>query len=183
MGNRSAGHRPWDDLGVDLPALGGHLSDNLRPFVSTLLEVLDGEVGVTEEPGNTGVPFMRYALGGEVPAAWCARFVRWAFEKAGRPLPGNRWKNGSVNEMMVACTQAGWGVTGPKPGAIVFFKTRGDSDRGPGRHVGVVTSVSGDMFQTIEGNAGGGVKVARNSYRLDNPRIIGFAAALDSSAS
>lgn len=155
------------------------MSAPLSPFDALLIETAAGEVGVTEEPGNRGVPLMRYGLDDEEPAPWCARFIRWLFDKCGRPLPGNKWKLGSVIYMMQCTTIAKWAVPLPSPGCIVFFATRGDSDGGPGHHVGLVTAIEGDMIQTIEGNAGGGVAVVRNSYRRNHPRIIGFAKAPD----
>lgn len=147
------------------------------PFVSTLLELLDSQVGVKEDGGpNAGMPLMRYGLKGEAPAPWCARFVRWAFSECGRPLVGNAWKLGAVAYMREQCEASGWMVQGmPQPGDIVFFRTRIGSDAGKGHHVGIVTATDGHLFQTVEGNSGDAVK--RRRYAITEPAVWGFARA------
>ena len=49
----------------------------------TPLDVARTQIGVVELPGNRGVPFERYALPGEDPLPWCARFLRWCYLQAG----------------------------------------------------------------------------------------------------
>ena len=135
------------------------------------------QLSVKEATGkNDGEPLERYGLKGEDPAPWCARFVRWCFLAAGEPLPGNKWKLGSVTEMEDALKHAGaWfdkSVT-PARGDIVFFDTRGQSDAGPGRHVGLVENAYGGKITTIEGNLSN--RVARVTHSLADGRISGFA--------
>lgn len=140
---------------------------------SRIVERAASQVGVVEKPGNTGIPLERYALHGEGPAPWCARFVRWLFVEEGRPLPGNRWELGSVQRMEDACRAAGYLVAEPAPGDIVFFASRIGSDSGAGRHVGVVTAVSASRIQTIEGNSGNAV--ARRGYERSSRHIASYA--------
>ncbi len=131
-----------------------------------------GEVGVREMKGNTGLPFERYALPGEQPLAWCARFVRYCWEGAGLALPGNRYENAAVRNMQKAFKGAGMFVHFPVVGAVVFYTTRKGSDVGVGHHCGVVVAVDGDKITTVEGNFGD--KVATRTYVLPNKTVAGF---------
>lgn len=136
----------------------------------TPLEWAKTQLGVKEATGrNDGQPLMRYALKDEAPLPWCARFVRAAFVQAGTPLPGNRWKLGSVAYMEDQLKRAGrWAPPGytPQPGDLVFFSWRAGSDAGRGRHVAIVERVDGDMLHTIDGNVDNAVvRCARGRHR------------------
>lgn len=121
----------------------------------TPLEYAIGELGVIEDPGNAGVPFERYGLPEEQPLPWCARFVRWCFAQAGTPLPGNRYLIAAVAEMQEALAVRGGIFTTlyqPKPGDLVFLRSRGASDSGPGHHVGIIETVTPTTIGSIDGN-------------------------------
>lgn len=139
------------------------------------LSLAQSQVGVREATGNNdGIPAQRYSDGRREP--WCANFVAWTFRQSGNPLPGNQRRLASVQYMedqMKANNQ--WfprGAQTPKPGDVIFFANRGNSDAGPGRHVGIVEKVENGRVYTIEGNSGNAV--ARRSYPLDHPRISGY---------
>ena len=142
------------------------------------------QIGVTEARGdNDGIPSIRYMGGRREP--WCAHFIATCFRESGFPLPhdvlptpdvGNPLA--SVQFMENTFKERGWTVEDPRPGDIVFFKNRGMSDAGRGRHVGIVEKISaGNMIQTIEGNLGN--KVARMVYYKTNSRISSFGRVPD----
>lgn len=147
---------------------GGRVSPSSRKA----LDAARSQIGVRERTGrNDGVPAQRYSQGRK--EAWCANFVSWAHRKAGKPLPGNQRSLASVQYMEDQMKKTGAFHKGtPKPGDIIFFKNRGQSDRGSGRHVGIVERVSGGRVHTIEGNSGN--RVRRRSYDLNNARISGY---------
>jgi hypothetical protein len=67
--------------------------------------------------------------------------------------------------------------TAPNPGDLVFFDWITDDGIQNPQHVGVVLQVmqdeeGNDVIITIEGNSAG--RVAVRSYRLDDPRILGY---------
>lgn len=142
------------------------------PTNQAALDAARSQIGVRERTGhNDGVPAQRYSQGRK--EAWCANFVSWAHRKAGKPLPGNQRSLASVQYMESQMKKAGKVHRGtPKPGDIIFFKNRGQSDRGSGRHVGIVERVSNGQVHTIEGNSGNMVR--RRSYDLRNARISGY---------
>lgn len=139
------------------------------------LSLAASQVGVREATGNNdGLPAQRYSNGRKEP--WCANFVAWTFRQSGNPLPGNQRSLASVQNMEDEMKKAGKffprGSGTPKPGDVIFFGNRGQSDRGPGRHVGIVDRVENGKVYTIEGNSGNAV--ARRSYDLNNARITGY---------
>lgn len=134
-----------------------------------IVETALAEVGIRETGSNAGVPLERYGLPGDVPAPWCARFCRWVLGRCGIKIPGNQYELGRVQYMEDQFREAEWLVNLndpanalPKPGDVVFFRTRIGSDAGLGRHVGIVTQVTNRTVHTVEGNSGD--KVAQRSY-------------------
>jgi cell wall-associated NlpC family hydrolase len=137
--------------------------------MSKIVEIAASQIGVMEATGaNDGVPAERYN-DGEVKA-WCAAFVRWVFEQAGIPLPGKRWLLPSVEYMqrilglhgcVIPIKEFGRNCSNLRPGDIIFFNWRLDSDPGAGgRHVEILESydlVKGRLI-TIGGNVGNGVR-------------------------
>jgi uncharacterized protein (TIGR02594 family) len=139
------------------------------------LEIAISQIGVAEATGkNDGIPADRYNSGEEKP--WCAAFVAWCFEQAKTPLPGKPWLLASVQYMEDQFKKVGkWterAKAQPQPGDIVFFGNRGKSDKGPGRHVGIVEKVDQYHVHTIEGNLSNSVR--RASHSRDDRRISGY---------
>lgn len=137
------------------------------------------EIGVKEEPkgSNTGPRIDLYTGGRAEP--YCAHFVSWCFREAGKDLPGDvpptkKRANplASVAHMERVFGEHGWLVREPQPGDVVFYANRGLSDRGPGRHVGLVISVDQKSITTVEANWSDAV-VKRIVSRLD-PRIVQY---------
>ena len=142
---------------------------------SSVLDVARSQLGVRERTGrNDGVPAQRYANGRREP--WCADFVSWVHRQAGKQIPGNQRSLASVQHMEDQMKKHGmFHKNNPKPGDVIFFKNRGGSDRGSGRHVGIVERVANGRVYTIEGNSGNMVR--RRSYPLGLRRISGYGTA------
>lgn len=124
----------------------------------TPLNIARSQIGIREDPkgSNRGVPFDRYALLGEDPMPWCARFVRYCFDKAGTPLPGNRYLIGRVETLQHELELRG-GILrpgeAPMPGDLIFYADRGKSDQHKGgRHVAIIEVVGGLTLVTIDFN-------------------------------
>lgn len=139
-----------------------------------LVEKAIEQIGVKEDNGvNDGEPFERYALLGEQPLPWCARFVRWLFGEVGLQIPGNQYNLASVAHMERVFREQGWHYREPRVGDVVFYGGRGQSDAGNGRHCGIVVAVNGLHIETIEGNLSNRVKRVRQTTQA-NVRITGF---------
>jgi cell wall-associated NlpC family hydrolase len=137
------------------------------------------QVGKAEVPrGSNGGPDIEPYTGGR-REPYCAHFVAWLFRQCGKPLPDDivpspKQHNplASVSHMERVFNDHDWIYREPAPGRVVFYKTRGKSDRGPGRHVGLVVSTAVDTFDTVEGNWSD--KVVRRTVRRNDPSISGF---------
>jgi hypothetical protein len=134
-------------------------------------------VGLKETTGNNDGPIEIFTGGRKEP--WCAHFSVHLYRSVGLAIPGDvvpDVKTGnplaSVSFLERVFKEHDWFYREPKPGDIIFFFTRGLSDSGPGRHCGIVESVSKDLVYTIEGNLSN--KVGKMTYKLDNPRISGY---------
>lgn len=138
------------------------------------IALAEATAGFKESGGpNAGAPFERYGLPGEQPLPWCARFVRWCVEKAGGAVPLNRYMAASVAKLEAGFDERGWLCYGPPELAdIVFFRSRKASDKGIGRHVGIVVEVASGRIHTVEGNRGD--RVARASYVIGDRNIASF---------
>jgi hypothetical protein len=161
--------------------------------VTTIVEWAASQVGVREDPprSNDGEPMRRYALPGERPAAWCARFVRAGFSAIGHPLPGNQWLIPSVVELQRALGDLGAFIpieaarafiadgvgapaARPRPGDLVFLGPDGLSDIGRrGHHVGVVERFEDGVICSIDGNWSDAV--TRVKRPLSAPELWGLA--------
>lgn len=111
------------------------------------------QLGYREKPfGSNCQKYSRYF--GKGCQSWCADFVSYVFDRNGdRKLP---WSNVSTVQSILDWGKAkGRLVTRPRPGDIFLLKGDGQS------HTGIVRSVSGRSYTTVEGNA----KNAVRSYR------------------
>jgi CHAP domain len=113
------------------------------------------QIGYKENPfGSNCNKFSRYFGKGCIP--WCSIFVSWAFDLNGdKKLP---WGNVSaVSSILDWGRKKGHIVRVPRPGDIFILKGSGQS------HTGIVRSVSGRTFTTVEGNASNGVRTYRRA--------------------
>lgn len=106
-------------------------------------------------------------------AAWCDAFVDWVIlqtckrlgygaETARKVLCGD-FDDYTYNSVALYKKAGRW-TQAPRRGDQIFFGGSG--------HTGIVTSVSGGIVNTIEGNKGD--KVTRCSYSKSSPSIIGY---------
>jgi len=137
------------------------------------------EVGVKEQPlgSNRGERVDLYTGGRAEP--YCAHFVAWCFREAGMAIPGDvipmpKRANplASVAHMERVFFEHGWLMKEPLPGDVIFYKNRGQSDPGRGRHVGLVLGVDKGYIETVEANWSDSV-VKRRLPRSD-PRIANY---------
>lgn len=147
--------------------------------VSAIIQIAKSQVGFKEDPkgSNRGVDIDKFT--GRRAEPWCAHFVAWVFREADLPIPGDVIPNAkranplaSVTHMERVFAEHGWAVREPAPGDVVFFKSRGQSDRGPGRHVGIVVGVDLTHLDVIDGNWADRVCLRR--VRRDDPQISGY---------
>ena len=110
---------------------------------------------------------------------WCAHFVAWLYRQIQLPLPDDKQPSpkqhnpiASVSHLERCLRELGWLYREPKVGDLVFYATRGKSDAGPGRHIGLVVQVVGDTIHTIEANWGD--RVARRQLKSTDPTITGY---------
>lgn len=152
----------------------------LRPGrdVTHAIDLAATQLGIKEETGhNDGIPADRYMRGDEL--AWCAGFVLWCYDESDDPdipeAPSDYWKLRNVDTMEKDLKRRGLWIGPsviPAPNDLIFYRNRGSSDSGSGRHVGIVERVSGGIAYTIEGNLGD--EVRRSSEELDSDRITGY---------
>ena len=143
------------------------------------VDVAMSQLGIQEDTGNNdGIPASRYSRGDKVP--WCAAFVMWCNNQSDdqRIAATNKlfYECRSVRNMEERLQQLGWAFdhgTTPQRNDVVLFRTRGESDPGRGRHVGLVVSVQDGVIETIEGNTSN--KVALRKYKINDPKISGYA--------
>ena len=88
---------------------------------------------------------------------WCACFVTWCFDKVfGKDITAKLLKHypyvycPAISELFTLNSN-------PAVGDIVIFKRRGTFV-----HTGIVVKVSGDYFETVEGNTSGGSSIVAN---------------------
>lgn len=146
-----------------------------------LLALASDQVGYHETPpgSNRGLRVDVYTGGRAEP--WCAHFVAWLFRQVGLDLPDDippspKQHNpiASVSHLERVMTELGWMHQEPKTGDLVFYKTRGRSDAGPGRHIGFVAYVDprSREIHTIEGNWSDSVQ--RRVLPLGHNSITGY---------
>lgn len=138
--------------------------------VEKLLEIARTEVGYLEKKSNSAL-YDKTANAGsnnytkywaEIKPdyqgqPWCACFVTWCFVKAfGQEMAAELLKHYPY----VYCPTMANLFTlyaNPQPGDVVIFKRNGTFT-----HTGIVETVSGDYFTTIEGNTSGGNTIVAN---------------------
>ncbi len=147
------------------------------------VDVAESQFGIQEDTGNNdGIPAKRYMRGSKLP--WCCGFICWSNDNSDDPKIANTvkkfWSWGtnvrSLEEKMMKTGQWYGKAITPERNDLIFFKTRGQSDPGRGRHVGIVTHVDDAYVYTIEGNLGNAVK--RGKYKRSSARISGYAKIL-----
>ena len=151
--------------------------------INALIKIAEGEMGYLEKKSNSQLDsktanagsgnytkYWRDVYPSYQAQPWCAAFVSWCFAKAfGLETAKKLLKHWPYTY----CPTLGDLFTqnaNPKVGDIVIFYRGGEF-----AHTGIVTAVSGDRFETIEGNTSGssgivdnGGGVCRKSYYNSN---------------
>ncbi|MCI8465138.1 MAG: CHAP domain-containing protein [Lachnospiraceae bacterium] len=110
-------------------------------------------------------------------AAWCAMFVSWCADQAGISTDNFRFHSYTPTMRSWYLNRGRWFERDdtsytPQRGDLIFFKYAGGNDNIV-NHVGLVTGVSKDYVETIEGNTSDSVKERR--YARSDSHIIGYA--------
>lgn len=119
--------------------------------MSKIIEIARKEIGYVETPKNSNKTKYGkwFGLDG---VAWCAIFVSWVYDKAGKPLGNLGFTKGfaGCQTASVLFNKKGWVVDLPEEGDIVLFDWNGD---GRYDHVGIfVRWINKTTFEAIEGN-------------------------------
>ena len=107
---------------------------------------------------NLGPQVEEYLAAADVAPGnpWCASFITWSLEKAGKEMPGGGWaavqtwvrnaEQGNHGLKIVSAEEA-------RPGDIVAYDWGGQTDFGADGHIGFLKStVNGGKFTALEGN-------------------------------
>ena len=158
FGGGSPDTNPSEDLS------GVQLVNGTRPGNTAIVDRAKSQVG-----NVGGQPYWSW-YGFNSRVEWCACFVSWCYNQAGKSEP-----------RFAACQSQGipwfqshgqWGdrsYTNIAPGDAIFFDWDGD---GSADHVGLVIGTDGQRVYTVEGNSGDACKI--KSYPLDYRCIKGY---------
>ena len=130
------------------------------------------QIGIN--PG--GDKFWQY-MGYTHHVEWCASFLSWVMNEAG--LTAAQWtQSGGVLQVYNGAVARGDILASGaalQPGDVVFFEWRSPGD-GPD-HIGIIQSVSGSIFTTIEGNilVNGVDNVGTQTWSRDSVYVWAFA--------
>ncbi|ANV92027.1 C40 family peptidase [Picosynechococcus sp. PCC 8807] len=120
-------------------------------MIEEILKVARGEIGYRENPpGSNRTKYGRwYGMDGN---PWCAMFTSWIFEQAGFPLP--KMQDGAPSGAAYCpyiegyARRVGQWHKSPRAGDLALFHFGNRL----AVHIGIVESVSGAKFSSIEGN-------------------------------
>ena len=152
------------DTGVSEDLTGVEFINGTRPGNPQLVELAKSQVG-----NVGGQPYWSW-YGFDSRVEWCACFVSWCYNQAGKSEPrfaGCEWQGVPWFQ-----SHGQWGARGYNnlaPGDAIFFDW--DLD-GTADHVGIVIGTDGSRVYTVEGNSGDACKI--KSYDLNYQSIKGY---------
>ena len=152
------------DTGVSEDLTGVEFINGTRPGNPQLVELAKSQVG-----NVGGYPYWSW-YGFDSRVEWCACFVSWCYNQAGKSEPrfaGCEWQGVPWFQ-----SHGQWGARGYNnlaPGDAIFFDW--DLD-GTADHVGIVIGTDGSRVYTVEGNSGDACKI--KSYDLNYQSIKGY---------
>ena len=151
-------------------ALSGNWADDLIAVAESQLGYHESTNNYILDEGGYIHGYTRYgAWCGSPYGDWCAMFASFCLHYAGIPESAFPYEAGCTRWVELL-TQAGLYTTGaPERGALAFFDKNAD---GLADHVGIVTAVLDDGFQTIEGNLGKAVVSQTHSYA--DGEVLGY---------
>lgn len=158
----------YDSLKKYFPEGGNDMANDKA--IKALIKIAEAEIGYLEKKSNSQLDsktanagsanytkYWRDVYPSYQAQPWCAAFVSWCFEKAfGLETAKKLLKHWPYTY----CPTLGDLFTknaNPKVGDIVIFYRGGEF-----AHTGIVTAVSGDRFETIEGNTSGASGIVDN---------------------
>ena len=152
------------DTGGSEDLSGVEFINGTRPGNPELVELAKRQVG-----NVGGQPYWSW-YGFNSRAEWCACFVSWCYNQAGKSEPrfaGCEWEGVPWFQ-----SHGQWGARGYDnlaPGDAIFFDWNQD---GTADHVGIVIGTDGSRVYTVEGNSGDACKI--KSYDLNYECIKGY---------
>ncbi len=158
FGGGSPDGTPSEDLS------GVHFVNGTRPGNPALVELAKRQVG-----NVGGAPYWSW-YGFDSRVEWCACFVSWCYNQAGKSEP--RFAGCQSQGIPWFVNHGQWGdrnYPNIAPGDAIFFDW--DLD-GSADHVGIVIGTDGSRVYTVEGNSGDACKI--KSYSLDYASIKGY---------
>ena len=158
FGGGSPDGSPSEDLS------GVHFVNGTRPGNTELVDLAKRQVG-----NVGGYPYWRW-YGFNSRVEWCACFVSWCYNQAGKSEP--RFAGCQSQGVPWFQSRGQWGARDYEniaPGDVIFFDW--DLD-GSADHVGIVIGTDGSRVYTVEGNSGDACKI--KSYALTYECIKGY---------
>ena len=152
------------DMGASEDLSGVQLVNGTRPGNTAVVDLAKRQVG-----NVGGRPFWSW-YGFNSRVEWCACFVSWCYNQAGKSEP--RFAGCQSQGVPWFQSRGQWGARGYEniaPGDAIFFDW--DLD-GSADHVGIVIGTDGSRVYTVEGNSGDACKI--KSYDLSYQCIKGY---------
>ena len=158
FGGGSPDGNPSEDLS------GVQLVNGTRPGNTAVVDRAKSQVG-----NVGGQPYWSW-YGFNSRVEWCACFVSWCYNQAGKSEP--RFAGCQSQGVPWFQSRGQWGARGYEniaPGDAIFFDWDGD---GSADHVGLVIGTDGERVYTVEGNSGDACKI--KSYPVNYSCIKGY---------
>ena len=152
------------DMGASEDLSGVQLVNGTRPGNTAVVDLAKRQVG-----NVGGRPFWSW-YGFNSRVEWCACFVSWCYNQAGKSEP--RFAGCQSQGVPWFQSRGQWGARGYEniaPGDAIFFDWDGD---GSADHVGLVIGTDGERVYTVEGNSGDACKI--KSYPVNYAWIKGY---------
>ena len=152
------------DMGASEDLSGVQLVNGTRPGNTAVVDLAKRQVG-----NVGGRPFWSW-YGFNSRVEWCACFVSWCYNQAGKSEP--RFAGCQSQGVPWFQSRGQWGARGYEniaPGDAIFFDWDGD---GSADHVGLVIGTDRERVYTVEGNSGDACKI--KSYPVDYGCIKGY---------
>lgn len=167
---------------IKVPAFETGLIGGPSRIAREAVRVALGEIGKGEEGGNNRGPNVeRYRRGSRVKAkrydgdgAWCAAFVSYCFAQGALPDDLPFKPSWGAKRLYKNIGRAGEFAKMPQVGDVACWD-RGARGSWQG-HIGIVVSVDGVEFVTVEGNRGRfPSRVRKYDHDVGEGRLVGFA--------
>ena len=152
------------DMGASEDLSGVQLVNGTRPGNTAVVDLAKRQVG-----NVGGRPFWSW-YGFNSRVEWCACFVSWCYNQAGKSEP--RFAGCQSQGVPWFQSRGQWGARGYEniaPGDAIFFDWDGD---GSADHVGLVLGRDESRVYTVEGNSGDACKI--KSYPVNYSCIKGY---------